>query len=176
MAPRVIVMPAGARPWDSPWPKPPLATARAPRTQQGNPALRGGLAPGAWDPDGPAPSPAPPMAIWSEQPPGACAAPGMVVPASLAWLPQPAAARGTATSKLKAEWFSSQPRHGITRGVVACRKVGQRQAHHLRQRLGSTMLGFEKYSPNREPNIAADLLVMLVIHLGQQQNQIRLHS
>jgi len=107
---------------------------------------------------------------------GACAAPGMVVPASLAWLPQPAAARGTATSKLKAEWFSSQPRHGITRGVVACRKVGQRQAHHLRQRLGSTMLGFEKYSPNREPNIAADLLVMLVIHLGQQQNQIRLHS
>ena len=70
----------------------------------------------------------------------------------------------------------AQPRHGITRGVVACRKVGQRQAHHLRQRLGSTMLGFEKYSPNREPNIAADLLVMLVIHLGQQQNQIRLHS
>ena len=54
--------------------------------------------------------------------------------------------------------------------------LGAGETDHLRQRLGSTMLGFEKYSPNREPNIAADLLVMLVIHLGQQQNQIRLHS
>ena len=36
----------------------------------------GGLVPGAWDPDGLGPSPAPPTAIWLEQPPGAYAAPG----------------------------------------------------------------------------------------------------
>ena len=69
----------------------------------------------------------------------------------------------------------------LSRRVVALTRhhrmaLGAGETDHLRQRLGSTMLGFEKYSPNREPNIAADLLVMLVIHLGQQQNQIRLHS
>ena len=54
--------------------------------------------------------------------------------------------------------------------------LGAGETDHLRQRLGSTMLGCEKYSPDREPDITADLLVMLVVHLGQQQYQIRLRS
>ena len=69
----------------------------------------------------------------------------------------------------------------LSRRVVALTRhhrmaLSAGETDHLRQRLGSTMLGCEKYSPNREPDITADLLVMLVIHIGQQQNQIRLHS
>ena len=158
---------------DLPWPKSPLATARAPHTQQGQHSFLGGLGPEAWARalDGPVPAQSRPQPFgsssprWSPQPWGGARIPGAVPPAS--------SREGRCNQQGIMAYGSPKPNR-----LVVCltrhrrTALGAGETNHPGQCLRRTLLGFGECSAHHEPHIDTDLLVVLAVRL-RQQSQIR---